>query len=172
MKEEERIIPKKNYIIIVMIFVITLIIVFVLRNRYIMYQDYQLTIPVISGTLNEIKDKEVYTYLDEIDDVMMYIGTAGDNNCRKLEKDLKKFVVDNDLKSKIIYLNITNVKNLNEFYDNFNENFVIDNRYIDSFPAFIIFKDGKVLDYVSKINNKYLTIGNIEQLLAEYEVIR
>lgn len=172
MKEEERIIPKKNYIIIVMIFVITLIIVFVLRNRYIMYQDYQLTIPVISGTLNEINDKEVYTYLDEIDDVMMYIGTAGDNNCRKLEKDLKKFIVDNDLKSKIIYLNITNVKNLNEFYDNFNENFVIDNRYIDSFPAFIIFKDGKVLDYVSKINNKYLTIGNIEQLLAEYEVIR
>ena len=111
LKEEAKKIPIKNYIIVAIIFVISIGLVFFFRNWYISYQNYEKTIPILSGIVSEVRYNEVYNYIDENQSVIIYMGVADDDDCRELEEDLKKLIEEKHLKEKIVYFNITEVKN-------------------------------------------------------------
>lgn len=169
-KRNDRQIPSKNYVIVLILFIISIILVLVLANWYKSYKDYQLTIPVINGVINEINDKEVDNFLLENRDTMIYIGISNDDNCRKLEEDLKIIIEKNDLQNDIVYLNLSNIDKIDDFIEKFNDKYADDKR-IEKYPSFIIFKNSKIVDAVSKTKKQDLYIDDVEQLLEEHEVI-
>lgn len=166
-KENLRVIPKGNYAKISTIFIITIIIVIAAFVSYRMHINYVNNIPVIRGTLSEIEEKDLNNYIMEHSDFLLYIGVANDENCRRLESDLKKVLKDRNLLD-TIYLNISTVSDKGEFYNVFNSNYS-DNVKLNNYPAFVIFSDSKVVDLVQRKNNK-LNIGDIESLLDEYQI--
>lgn len=168
-KDEKRVIPNKNYLIVAMIFVITIGLMFFLRNWYISYQDYENTIPVLSGVISEVKYTEVDNYLIDNPSVVMYMGDAKDSDCREIELELKELVENRHIKDKVIYYNITDVKNKNLLLKEFNSKYTINNK-ISSYPVVMIFEDGKIVDYRSKTASKNLTISDINRLFNEYDV--
>lgn len=168
-KEEKRVIPNKNYIIVMVIFVITIGLMFFLRNWYISYQDYENTIPVLSGVISEVKYTEVDNYLIDNPSVVMYMGDAKDGDCREFELELKKLVENKHIKDKVIYYNITDVKNKSLLLKDFNNKYIVNNK-ISSYPVVMIFEDGKIVDYRSKSASKNLTISDINRLFNEYDV--
>lgn len=163
-------IPTKNYVIVIVIFIISFILIILGANWYKNYREYQLTIPVISGYINEIGEQELDNYLFENHDTLLYIGTSEDNNCRSLEKELKDFIKKHNLRDQIIYINLNNVENKDSFISNFNDKYATKEK-IDNYPTFIIIQNGKILDFISKSNNQKLYIDDIEQLLEEYELL-
>lgn len=170
MNKKNNKIPTKNYIIIGMLFLISFVLILLGGKWYKNYRQYQLTIPVISGYINEVGEQEIDNYLLENNDTMIYIGKSDDNNCRSLEKDLKKFIKKHNLREKIIYIDLNKVNNKDSFIEKFNNKYAT-NEKIDKYPTFIIIENSKILDLVSKTKAQGLYIGDIEQLLDEYELL-
>ncbi len=168
-KEEKKVIPKKNYAIVGIIFVISIALAFFLRSWYMSYQDYAKTIPVLKGVISEVRYNEVHNYINDNQSVIIYMGVADNEDCRNLELDLKKIIQTRHLKDKIVYFNITDVQDKELLLKELNDKYVTGNK-IYSYPAIMLFEDGKVIDFKSRTANSNLLISDIEQILDEYEV--
>lgn len=172
MKLFEKKIPSKNYIKLLIICLLTLGAAILLRSWYISHLEYEKTIPVIDGIISEIKYNEFDTYITENLDAVIYIGASEDINCREVEAKFKNYIITNELREEIIYLNISDSDNRKSVISEINANYV-DNQSritIGSYPALIIFKNGKIYDAVSKQGYNQLTFGEMARLLEEYEV--
>lgn len=169
-RRNNREIPVKNYIIVLAIFIVSFILIILGAKWYKNYREYQLTIPVISGYINEVSDEEIENYLLENRDTMLYIGASDDNNCRSLEKDLKNFIKKYNLRDQIVYIDLNKISDKDEFVSKFNSKYAT-NKKINKYPAFAIIQNGQIIDVVSKTKSQSLDIDDIEQLLEEYELL-
>lgn len=168
-KEEIRKIPMKNYIIIAIIFIVSISLMVFLKNWYQSYQDYEKTIPVLDGVISEVRYNEIDNYIIDNQSVIIYIGVADDEDCRTLEKGLKKIIEKRHLKDKIVYFNISDVSDRELLLKEFNDKYVVENK-IYTYPAIILMEDGKVVDFRSKNASQNLFASDVEQLLDEYEI--
>jgi len=158
----------KDYVIVFAMFITTFLVVFGLRGWYRNYKEYQLTIPVISGQVQEISVVEFNNYVIEHDAFFMYIGVAEDENCRELEQVLPKVLSDRNIKDETVYLNLTDIANRNEKIKEILSSYNL-SKYEITYPAFLIIKDKKIVDVVTR-NDSHLTIGDIEKILDIYEI--
>ena len=168
-KEEVKKVPTKNYIIVAIIFAISIGLIFFFRNWYVSYQEYEKTIPILNGVISEVRYNEVYNYIDDNQSVIIYIGVADDKDCREIDVELKKLIEKKHLKEKIVYFNITDVKNKDLLLKEFNNKYAIDER-INTYPAIVLFEEGKIIDFRSKIANKNLSINDVKLLFDEYDI--
>jgi len=167
-------IPRKNYIKVISMFVIVIVASLVCSHLYFKNQEHVKTIPVLRGVVNEIKSaKELDNYIMENNDALIYVGVASDNNCRELEEELITLLKKNNLLEEVVYLNISdfNDKEKNDFYADFNKKYG-DKKVLDNYPAFIIFNEGKAFDIVSRTNKQELQIGDIDILIDQYELAK
>lgn len=158
----EKKIPKKNYIIILLIFIFTILLTLFLMNKYNINNNESLSF------VSEIKDNELNNYITERQEVIIYMSSSNNKNNYELEKELEKYTKEKNLKDKYIYLDLSNVNSnfYNEFYINY-----INESYTGNFkiqePSMIIIRDGKVESYLNKINN----INQIKLFFEKNEVL-
>ncbi len=162
--DEIRKIPKKNYIILVVLFVATVALVLYLCNLYRVYDKHQRDIPVIRGTLYEIQPDELEHFVMENPSTVIYMCTAADEKCRDYEKDLKKLVVKEELQEDIIYVNLSNVDQ-NDFVNQFNSKYPYKVSLKKNYPALILFEDGKVQSILQADQDDSLSISETEQFI-------
>ncbi len=165
----DRQIPLKNYIIVTVIFILTIGLVIFIKNWYQNYQDYTKTIPMLKGVISEVRSNEIENYISDNPSAIVYIGVADDDDCRNLEKDLKKLIIKNHLKEKIVYYNITDVLDKTAIIKKFNDEYAVSDK-INSYPAMVIIDEGLMIAFKDKTEGKELLISDIEQLFEEYEV--
>lgn len=168
-QEPERQIKLKNYLILGLIFILTLFVVIALRKWYISYENYQLTIPVLKGKLNEVTVAELDNYLTENDDAIVYIEVSEDANSREVAEGLIDVVKKRELTERVVYLNISSIEDKDKFFKDFSSKY-IQSEKLEYYPALVLFYEGKVEAFVSRTKNQSLNIGNIEQLFDEYEL--
>ena len=159
-------IAKKNYIKFYLIIIVTIILGLAFYFSYEKYKEYQNKIPVLRGVTAEIKIDELDDYLTENDKAIIYVGVADDNNSRELEEDLLLLIERADIR--IVYLNITDIVNKTEFYENFNAKYS-NGINLSNYPAVVLIEDKKIVDLVEK-DYSYLTLGRVQQLFDIYEV--
>ena len=167
MEKTEIVIPKKNYAIVIFIFLVTFIGATIFFAVYNNQQKYEKDVPVLRGHSKEIELKDLDIYFTENQDFLLFVGVADDDVSRTAEKVMIE-VID-DQKIDVLYLNIKEAKDKNEFYKDFNKKYSngID---LTNYPAFLIIKDGKVED---SIQNGYRNInyGDVVELLRKNEII-
>lgn len=168
-QEPERKIGIKNYLILVLIFTISIVITFYLCNVYNVYEESKRQIPVIRGTLSEITSEELEHYISENPTIMMYICTASNETCRKYEKSLKKYVVRDELQEVIVYLNLTEAEVVS-FTENFNSKYTTSLKLKETYPALIIFEEGKVTHLLQGKENEKLTITKTKQFMELHRI--
>ena len=170
-KEVLKEIPEKNYMKVLAIFFTTIIVVITMFITYKQHKNYENNIPILRGEISEIKEIDIETYFSENDDFFLYVGVANNENCREIEPDLIKTLKKRKINN-IVYLNITDIKDKEKFYNDFNSNYS-NGIKLDSYPAFAIIKDGKIVDLIKREDRK-MNIGDIEQFLdiTGYEVIK
>ena len=169
-EEPERNIKLKNYVLLISIFLATFLIVIILRNQYIQYREYQLTIPVLKDQLNEVTVAELDTYLIENTDAIIYIEVSEDENSREVASDLYEVVKRRGLTERVVYLNISSVEDKEEFFNTFNDKYCDEGKNLSNYPALVLFYEGKVESFVSRTEDQDLNIGNVEQLFDQYEL--
>ena len=170
-KEEKRVVGIKNYLILIAICAITVVVAFGIRQSYLAYQEYELSKSVLKDKINEVSEEELTSYIYAHPDAILYVQVNDDANSRSVGKKLYKVLQKRNLLNDSVYINLGNVSNKKSFYEEFNNTYTKGTEYkLSYYPALIIFNDGKIRDMVSKDKNRPLDIGDIEQLLDNYEM--
>lgn len=168
-KKEERIIKPQNYLILALIFIITLGLVIGLRYWYNTYRAYELKTSVLKDKLTEITLNELDTYIAENTDAIIYIEVTEDENSREVADNLVDVVKKRELTREVVYLSLSSSEDKDAFFNDFNQKYGVDEK-LTNYPALVIFNEGKIEDFVSRTDKQSLNIGDIEQLFDEYEL--
>lgn len=86
--------------------VVTVMLTFYLASWYKVTKENDTTVSVLEKTLLNIKITDLDSYLIESPDINIYILRVLDKDTKKVEKKLKKYVIDNQLKDEIIFMDI------------------------------------------------------------------
>ena len=87
MKSKKR--QKKNYAILIVIYIAVIAIVLYLASWYSTYKNYQKEIPVLQNVVSEINSDELEHYLTENPNQILYLCVASDSECREFEESIK-----------------------------------------------------------------------------------
>lgn len=168
-KEELRKVPTKNYIILIVMFIITFALVYYLYRWYDVYSDYQKETPVIRDVLPEINGEELDHYVQENPTTVVYMCTSSSNNCRTFENKFKKLIEKESLEEYITYINLSDV-NTDDFTNNFNITYKYKKLLKNNYPALIVFEENNVVDIIQGNSKERLTITDVEKFLKENEI--
>lgn len=151
-----------GYLKLILLFAVTIFIVLLIRNWHLTRVDYQLNVPIIKETLTqEVHSNEIYNYIRENENSIIYIGVVTDQKCRDFELLLNEVIKERNLENTITYLNLTNENNIKKFLKEFNKFYDSD---LTGYPSIIIFEDGKVKDVLVS-GNGTLTKEDAAQFL-------
>ena len=155
----------KNYIQVVVLFLVAIVVVIYLSSWYSNYKKDKLSVPVINGVLSEINYEELDPYLQENDGQMyLYMCTSDEDVCRNFEKDFIKVIKKKNLFDKITYLNLTKKENKKEFLKDFNNKYAKKTK-VYSYPTIVRFKNGKIKEVIGGSNG--LTINELKKYVEE-----
>lgn len=150
----EKNIPLRNYILLSIILIISVVLVIYFYMWYGTYEDNKIYTPILDEYLTVINYNELEDYLIENKDAIIYVSILGDEEIRTFEKKFKKFFIENSVDNNILYLDLTSEYKDNNVFNN------IKIKYgLKSLPCIIIFRDGVVYnsynikDYNYDINN-------------------
>lgn len=133
-------IPKKNYFILFIVIVLSLMIALYFRKWYKAYEDGYLSKSIMGNYLFEINYKELDDYLVENQSAIIYVSKVGNEKIRNFEKKFINAINQNDLKNKILYLDLSNYKG------DTNNKYTINDKDITLVPNISVFKNGKLDD--------------------------
>lgn len=133
-------IPKKNYFILFIVIVLSLMIALYFRKWYKAYEDGYLSKSIMGNYLFEINYKELDDYLVENQSAIIYVSKVGNEKIRNFEKKFINAINQNDFKNKILYLDLSNYKG------DTNNKYTINDKDITSVPNISVFKNGKLDD--------------------------
>ncbi len=156
-----------GYIKVILLFIVTIFIILLLRNWYLSGVNYQLNTPIIGDVLvREINTEEVYNYIRENENAILYVGVVHDENCRKLEEKFKSVIEEKGLENSITYLNLTKESNVEKFVEEFNKFY---NTNLLGYPSLIVFENGKVKDLLTVKVGEELTKEEVVEFLDNHQ---
>lgn len=140
----------KNYIILGLILIITIIITTYFFKWYNTYQESKLNTMILDEYLQVIRYNELEDYLMENKDAIIYISKLRNQEIRTFEKKFKNLIIKYNLNNDILYLNTTD-----EIDSSFNVESITKNNSIKDLPLLIIYKDGKIYNIYNIKENNY-----------------
>lgn len=147
-----RVIPKKNYLILAFVLVVTFLLVYYLYLWYDAYRENKLTNRIVDNYLEVINFNELNDYLVENPDTIIYVSKLEDARIREFEKEFKKVLKNNEIDAEILYMDVT--KDLEDKASSE----VLRSKYDISksnIPVLLIFKAGQLYAYFDIKGNNY-----------------
>lgn len=168
-KSSKKKVPFSNYLILALVVFATVFIAFLFRNWYISGRDYELNIPIIKETLiSEINADEVYNYVRENENAILYMGVVSNEACRNFEKEFNEIIRNRSLEDTITYLNITKTNNKKKFINEFNKFY---DTNLLGYPSIVIFEEGEVKATLTVKTGKKLDIEDAVKFLDDNDVV-
>jgi hypothetical protein len=163
---------KTNYIILIAIILITLLVTLYSLAWYKNSIDSKINTPIITETIQEVQYNNLDEILSERDFLIMYTCTTTDKECRKFEKDFDDYIKDENLNTDVVYFNLgydeDENSNLEKVYEKYKHPDLIKKLY--DYPTLFIFSNGKIVDVLSQIGDKPVTIDKVKEFLRDYEI--
>lgn len=169
---EKRIIPTKNYFILGILVIVTIMLTFYFVSWYEASKEYRKENSVIADVLSEIKIEEIDNYVLDNPNIVIYMASSTDQSIKEFENKFKRFIVKHEITDAIIYLNTNNVEN--------NDYQILEKRFTDDLTSknttlvnktnLLIVREGKVIDILYK-DDKLINESDMNQFLEMYEVL-
>jgi hypothetical protein len=140
-------IPAKNYVLLGLLFAVTVGIVLFACEIYNSRSTKQYT-SVMNSFITEIKVDDLSGYTLENSPVVIYISDKTDSSLEKIEDDYKKLLTDYNLQNYFVYLDVSNseIDVVKMFEEKYNINLDKDN-----LPNLVVITEGEVADlYTAK----------------------
>lgn len=172
-------IPRKNYILVIVICLTTLIITSYLTYLYKKNEKTIVEPSVLSGYVLELGEKEIMNNLENYvldnPDTVLYVSYGEGKYLNNFENELKDLVKSYNIKSELVFLNLNLVSNRN-FLNDLKEKFFsadLNNNYIklEKQPNLFLFKGGKIVKVLYYAENK-INIDDVKKFLINEEVIK
>ena len=164
MKKE---IPLKNYILLSIVLILTIVVVtyfFMWENTY---EKSRLQTPILDDYLLVINYNELNNYLVENKDVIIYVSELNNENIRLFENKFKNIINKNNLNNKILYLDLTKELKENDIVREINQKY---GKEMTEVPSIIIIKYGKISSSYNIKENSY-NVKLLEKYLEKEAVI-
>ena len=148
-------VPLKNYVILSVIILSTVICVFYFRGWYITTKEYYSKNSVIRDVVREINAYEISNYTLESPKFMLYVSSGTNNDVKKFENRFKKIIKKYELGEDVLYLNTDNV-DLNVLYSNlngFSSNNKISSLIVENKSSLYIFDEGKIIVVLNNLDS-------------------
>lgn len=166
MKKEKEI-PLKNYILLSIVLILTIVVViyfFLWKNTY---EKSKLQTPILDDYLLVINYNELNNYLVENKDAIIYVSKLNNENIRLFENKFKNIINKNNLNNKILYLDLTEELKENNIVKEINKKY---GKKMTEVSTIVIIKDGKISSSYNIKENKY-NIKLLEKYLEKEDVI-
>ncbi len=167
---KEKNIPLKNYILLSVILIITIILVIYLYMWYTTYQDSKLNTPIMDKYLQIVNYNELDNYLVENKDTIIYSSVLNDEKIRSFEIKFRKLISNSSVDEEILYLDLTSELKNKSIKEKIKEKYNFENQNMTNTPSIIIFEDGKITD-IYDIKSTNYDINKLENYLVERGVI-
>lgn len=167
----KREIPVKNYVILILVFLVTIVAVFYVRDWYNTTKNYYAQNSVMTKVVREIKSEEISNYILENQRFILYVSSGHDSGIKNFEDDFKNLIQSLDLTDDVLYMNLDGV-NSESFYDLLKNNYVrnskIKNQIVDSNSSLYLFTDGKVSGVLNNASD--YSIKRLENIIKSWGV--
>lgn len=169
MKKEKNI-PLKNYIILAVVLILSIILVIYFYMWYNAYEESKLNTMIMDKYLQVINYNELNNYLVENKDAVIYSSVLEDQKIRHFEKKFKNIIIKNSLNNDILYLDLTEELKDKNITKDIKETYNINNQDIANTPSIMIFKDGNLYSIYNIKDNNY-NINNLVDYLEKEDII-
>lgn len=137
----------RNYIILGAIAIITITCCIYALKWHAIYIKESGKVAIITNYIHELKETEFNNYISENPYTVIYYGATGDNNCRLFEEKFKNYIVDNNLRQLIVYVNVNNDLDFGKV------------------PAIAVYNHTALVEFVA---DRDLSIDRVKKILAKY----
>lgn len=174
-----KVIPRKNYLLVVVICLATLIVVTYLTYICKKNQAIKVETSILSGYVLELGEKEIMTnlrnYALDNPGFVLYVSYDSSKNLNEFEEQLKDLVKEQNIKSNLVFANLNLIANknfLNELKDNFFSD-DLNNNYIklEKQPNMFLFKNGKIIKVLYYAEHK-IDIEDVKKFLFNEGIIK
>ena len=169
-KKELREIPKKNYLIVLVVSILVVVLTLYVRSFYISYTSYNIDSSIfVSKSINQINFDDIDYAVNETTDSVIFISYNGEKEISNMERKLYREIEKKNLNDRIIYLNVTEYLENNKYVE------MLRNKYpklsvdINKAPMFIYVKDGECIDVIDS-SNGLVTYKTLNTLLSKYGI--
>ena len=165
MKEELRVIPKKNYIILGVVIIITLLLLYYFYMWFNVYDKNKVSKPILDKYMDYINYNEIDDYLVENPNSIIYVSVLDNKEISDFEVKLKDSFRNHKITKEVLYLDITNdIKDKNKALE-MDGKYSLNNLSIRDVPCVLIFDSGKLKSIYSIKDNgydvlKFINFGN------------
>ena len=154
-KEELRVVPMKNYIILGIVIIASLLLLYYLYLWYDNYNETKLNMPILDKYMEVINYNELSDYLVENPDAIIYVSVLENSDIREFEKKFKTILKRHEIEKEILYLDITNdINNIKR------EEYMLGEVSILDVPVVMVFDNGVLTSIYNVDKNDY----DIQQL--------
>lgn len=169
MEKNDRVIEKKNIIILIIIYLIGIGLTLYFCRWYQVIDQNKKSVPIIRGTLSELTYSELDDYLLENPTSIIYLCTSNSQQCRNYEKDVRKYFINSGLSETVIYVNLTNIDQT-KFVKKFNQDYKYKTKLTTNYPAIIYFEDGEIKDMIQGKKGNTLTLNKTKEFFKDNEI--
>ena len=167
-RDELRKIPIKNYVILGVVIVVTMLILYYFYLWVDVYKESKINIPIMDKYMTVINYNELDNYLVENPNTIVYVSVLEDEVIRDFEKKFKAKYKNKKIENEILYMNVTeDIKN-DDIRDDMTSKYKINDLDLLDVPCVLVFNDGLLKSIYSISDNAYdierftIYLNNIE----------
>ncbi len=162
-------IPKKNYILLGVITVLTVLLVLYVNSWIRTYKENHLELSPLVDNINQVNKNELHMSLAESNQIILYVGFNHSENIMKFEKALLKNIKNKNLVEYILYYNVTDELEDEEYLGTLKEEFPEIKGEINKAPMLIYVKNGTAEKAIDSKTN-LITINDFTKLINDYKI--
>lgn len=166
----ERQIKFRNYIYLFLVLTVSIGVMVGFYVWYLSYKDNVLKTPIMQEYLYSINYNELDNYVMDNGYALIYVSVLEDEGIRNFEEKFKKYIKNNELSNKMLYLDLTEVSKDSNLYSELINKYRVKKKSIGDVPCLLLFKEGK-LDKIYPINEKKYNLSEITFFLEQEDVI-
>lgn len=163
MKKRE--IPAKNYIILAVLFVGTVLLCLYLSSWYKMSEEAKIPEGIMINFLPQVKVEELDNVIFENGNTILYVSSSVDEEAKRFEKNIHDYIAKEGIARYFTYVDIKDIS-MTALSSKLESRKELQNINFTITPNLYAFKDGKIIDalyYAEKPLNSKEAIAFIEK---------
>lgn len=165
----ERKIPLKNYILLAVTLIITIILVIYFYMWKQTYDSTKINTMLMDKYIQKINYNELNDYLVENKNTVIYSSVLGNTKTKNFEEKLTKVIEENSLSNGLLYLDLTEELKNKQIKKEILEKYPELNNNIKA-PLIIVFNNEKITSIYNIKDNNY-NIDKLIEYLEKEEII-
>ena len=173
--KNERFIPMKNYLIAALLVVVIVLLTWYGFAWYKVAKEKKVSVSYLIE--EKVISKEI-TDLGEAIDVFsetpssyfLYISYTGNEEIYNMEKKLESLINEYNINDSMYYLNVTNIKDDNNFLEQINTSLALEDVKLTKVPTIVYFYEGKAVDIITREDNNIMNNGDFQKLLDKNNI--